>query len=71
VRAEPEELAAAVASSLEWVDEVAVADGALALALAEVTPARAAAVHRELVGAGLAVSEVRAVRRPLREVFLG
>jgi len=40
------------------------------LALAEVTPARAAAVNRELVGAGLAVREVREVRRPLREVFL-
>jgi hypothetical protein len=61
---------AGVASALAWVDEVAVADGALALALAEVTPARAAAVNRELVGAGLAVSEVREVRRPLREVFL-
>jgi ABC-2 type transport system ATP-binding protein len=70
VRAEPADRAAAVASRLAWVDEVAVADGALALALAEVTPARAAAVNRELVGAGLAVSEVREVRRPLREVFL-
>ena len=70
VRAEPEDRAAAIASALAWVDEVAVADGALALALAELTPARAAAVNRELVGAGLAVSEVRAVRRPLREVFL-
>jgi ABC-2 type transport system ATP-binding protein len=70
VRAEPEDRAAAVASALAWVDGVAMADGALALALAEVTPAWAAAVNRELVGAGLAVSEVREVRRPLREVFL-
>jgi ABC-2 type transport system ATP-binding protein len=70
VRAEPEDRAAAVASALDWVDDVAVADGVLALALAEVTPARAAATNRELVGAGLAVSEVREVRRPLREVFL-
>ncbi len=70
VRAEPQDQAAAVASRLAWVDDVALADGALELALAEVTPARAAAVNRELVGAGLAVSEVRTVRRPLREVFL-
>jgi ABC-2 type transport system ATP-binding protein len=70
VRADPEERAVAVASGLDWVDDVAVTDGALALALAEVTPARAAAITRELVGAGLAVSEVREDRRPLREVFL-
>ncbi len=70
VRAEPQSRAAAVASTLAWVDDVALADGALALALAEVTPARAAATNRELVGAGLAVSEVREVRRPLRDVFL-
>ena len=70
VRADPPDLAAAVASSLAWVDEVALAGGALALTLAEVTPERAAATNRELVGAGLAVSEVREVRRPLREVFL-
>lgn len=66
VRADPEERAVAVASGLDWVDDVAVTGGALA----EVTRARAAAVTRELVGAGLAVSEVRADRRPLREVFL-
>jgi hypothetical protein len=59
-----------MASGLDWGDDVAVTEGALALALAEVTPARAAAVTRELVGAGLAVSEVREDRRPLREVFL-
>jgi ABC-2 type transport system ATP-binding protein len=70
IRAEPEDQAAAVASGLAWVDDVALADGALALALAEVTPARAAATNRELVGAGLEVSEVQTVRRPLRDVFL-
>jgi ABC-2 type transport system ATP-binding protein len=70
VRADPPDHAAAVAAGLAWVDDVALADGVLALTLAEVTPARAAAVTRELVGAGLAVSEVREDRRPLREVFL-
>jgi hypothetical protein len=40
------------------------------LALPDLTPAWAAAITRQLVWAGLEVSEVRAVRRPLREVFL-
>jgi ABC-2 type transport system ATP-binding protein len=70
VRAEPADRAAAVASALAWVDEVALAGSELALTLAEVTPDRAADTNRELVGAGLSVSEVRTVRRPLREVFL-
>ena len=42
----------------------------LSLVLPEPGPGRAAAVNRQLVEAGLAVSELRTRRRPLREVFL-
>jgi ABC-2 type transport system ATP-binding protein len=70
VRAEPADRAVALAATLAGVERAEVSGGSLALALPEVTPARAAAINRELVGAGLAVSEVMADRRPLREVFL-
>jgi ABC-2 type transport system ATP-binding protein len=70
VRAAPADQAAALAAALVGADRVERCDGALALALAEVTPARAAEVTRQLVDAGLEVSEVRTARRPLREVFL-
>jgi hypothetical protein len=42
----------------------------LSLVLPEPGAGRAAAVNRQLVEAGLAVSELRTRRRPLREVFL-
>jgi ABC-2 type transport system ATP-binding protein len=70
VRAEPADRAVALAATLAGVERAELSGGSLALALPEVTPARAAAINRELVGAGLAVSEVMADRRPLREVFL-
>ena len=68
VRAEPAGQAAAVAAGLGlaagWSGEL------LGLVLPEPGPGRAAAVNRQLVEAGLAVSELRTRRRPLREVFL-
>jgi ABC-2 type transport system ATP-binding protein len=70
VRAEPADRAAALAATLAGVERAELSGGSLALALPEVTPARAAAINRELVGAGLEVSEVMTDRRPLREVFL-
>lgn len=70
VRARPADEAAAVAVGLAGVDHAGLSDGVLALAMADVASDRAAAVNRGLVEAGLEVSEVRAVRRPLREVFL-
>jgi ABC-2 type transport system ATP-binding protein len=70
VRAEPADRAAVVAAGLAEVESVGVADGELAMAVRDVTPARAAAINRELVEAALEVSELRTARRPLREVFL-
>ena len=68
VRAEPAGQAAAVAAGLGLA---AGRSGALlSLVLPEPGPGRAAAVNRQLVEAGLAVSELRTRRRPLREVFL-
>jgi ABC-2 type transport system ATP-binding protein len=70
VRAGPADRAAALAATLAGADHVGLSDGALTLALPDVSPARAAAVIREFVEAGLEVSEVRTARRPLREIFL-
>jgi ABC-type multidrug transport system ATPase subunit len=42
----------------------------LSVVLREHGPSQAAAVNRQLVEAGLEVSEVRTERRPLRDVFL-
>ena len=70
VRAEPADRAAALAATLAGADHVGLSDGALALALPDLSQARAAAITRELVEAGLAVSEVRTARRPLLEIFL-
>jgi ABC-2 type transport system ATP-binding protein len=70
VRAEPVERAAALAATLAGAERVGLSGGSLTLALPDLTPARAAAITRQLVGAGLEVSEVRTARRPLREVFL-
>jgi ABC-type multidrug transport system ATPase subunit len=70
VRAEPADRAAALAAALAEVDHAERAGDALALALREPGPAPAAAVNRQLVDAGLAVSEVRPTRRSLQDVFL-
>jgi len=70
LRAEPADQAAAVAATLAGVSRAELADGRLGLDLRDPGPDRAAAVNKELVGAGLAVSEVRIARRPLREVLL-
>jgi ABC-2 type transport system ATP-binding protein len=70
VRAEPADQAAALAATLVGADHVGLSDGSLTLTVPDLTAAGAAAITRQLVGAGLEVSEVRAVRRPLREVFL-
>ncbi len=70
LRAEPAGHAAAVAATLAGVERAELADGLLGLDLRDPGAARAAAVNRELVGAGLDVSEVRTARRPLREVLL-
>jgi ABC-2 type transport system ATP-binding protein len=70
VRAEPASQAAALAPGLAEVDHAELSDGLLRLGLREPDPAGAAAVNRQLVGAGLAVSEIRTGRRSLQEVFL-
>jgi ABC-type multidrug transport system ATPase subunit len=73
VRAEPAAEAAELAAALAEVDHTELADGTLTLGLAQGQgsgPAQAAAVNRQLVGAGLEVSEVRWTRRSLQEVFL-
>jgi ABC-type multidrug transport system ATPase subunit len=73
VRAEPAAQAAELAAALAEVDRAEHDGAALTLDLrAEdpVGPALAAAVNRQLVGAGLQVSEVRLTRRSLQEVFL-
>jgi ABC-type multidrug transport system ATPase subunit len=68
VRAEPAGQAAAVAAGLGLA--AGRSGELLSLVLPGPGPGRAAAVNRQLVEAGLAVSELRTRRRPLREVFL-
>ena len=70
LRAEPAAEAAAIAAALAGVQRAEVAEGMLGVDLADPGPAGAAAVNKELVGAGVEVSEVRTARRPLREVLL-
>jgi ABC-type multidrug transport system ATPase subunit len=70
VRAEPAGEAAALAAGLPEVEDAELSGAMLSLALTEADPPRAAAVNRQLVGAGLEVSEVRTARRSLQEVFL-
>jgi ABC-type multidrug transport system ATPase subunit len=67
VRATPLEAARALAEGLPGVESVQVADEALRL---RVAPERAAAINAALVGAGIAVSELRPVQDSLEEVFL-
>ena len=70
VRAEPADQAAAVVARLADLARTERAGEMLGMVLREHGPDRAAAVNRQLVKAGLEVSEVRTERRPLREVFL-
>jgi ABC-2 type transport system ATP-binding protein len=65
--ATPLAAAAAQARSLLGADAVQVTDGGLRLA---VPPARAAEVNAAQVGAGIAVSELRAEERSLEDAFL-
>lgn len=67
VRAEPVEQAREVVSGLAEVRQARIVDGTLRLAA---DPARAAAINRALVNAGLDVSELRPVRHSLEETFL-
>jgi ABC-type multidrug transport system ATPase subunit len=75
VRAKPARQAAALVAELASLDganlQGAEQDGEmLSVAMREHGPSQAAAVNRQLVEAGLEVSEVRTERRPLRDVFL-
>jgi ABC-2 type transport system ATP-binding protein len=70
LRAEPAGQAAAVAATLAGVARAELTDGLLGLDLSDPGPVRAAAVNKQMIGAGLEVSEVRTARRPLREVLL-
>src|SRR5215217_2987484 len=67
VRAEPLPAARAKAEQLFGVDRVDVSDGALRL---RAEPLEVPRLTRELVLAGLAVSEVRPIERTLEDVFL-
>jgi ABC-2 type transport system ATP-binding protein len=67
VRAEPLAEARRLVATMPGVERVDVVDGCLRL---EGDPAAAAAVNRALVGAGIAVSELRRERPSLEEVFL-
>ena len=67
VRAEPVEGAVRVLQDLPEVAAVTTEDGELTVTA---DPAAAAAINRALVGAGIAVSELRSERASLEEVFL-
>ncbi|MGH2701921.1 MAG: ATP-binding cassette domain-containing protein [Actinomycetota bacterium] len=67
VRAEPLEEAGRLIEGLAEVEEVTTHDGALRITA---DPAAAPIVNRALVGAGIAVSELRPERASLEEVFL-
>lgn len=70
VRAEPSGDAAVLAAASTEVEQAEMADGELALTLRRPGATSAAAVNRELVGAGIQVSEIRTARRSLQQVFL-
>ena len=70
VRAEPAGAAASLAAASTEVEQAELTDGRLALTLRQPGAAGAAAVNRELVGAGIEVSEMRTARRSLQQVFL-
>ena len=67
VRAAPLDRARQIAADLVGLDHVQVSDGTLKLVT---QPARAAEINRQLVEAGLAVSEIRPVERSLEEVYM-
>ena len=67
VRAEPLRSARESAEQLLGAERVQVLDGTLRL---DSDPADAARINRELVGAGIAVSEIRPLERSLEDVFL-
>jgi ABC-type multidrug transport system ATPase subunit len=67
VRAEPLNAAASVVATLPAVEHVAVVDGTL---LITVDSGAAAAINRELVEGGIAVSELRPERASLEKIFL-
>jgi ABC-type multidrug transport system ATPase subunit len=68
VRADPVERATRVLEGLSEVAGVTTDGGSLSVTA---DPAAAAAINRALVGAGVAVSELRSERASLEEVFLG
>jgi ABC-type multidrug transport system ATPase subunit len=75
VRATPARQAAALVAELASLDGANLqraeqAGELLSMVMREPGPSQAAAVNRQLVEAGLEVSEVRTERRPLRDVFL-
>ncbi len=70
VRAAPAGEAARLAATLTEVDRAELTGESVTLTLRDDTPASAAAVNRQLVAGGLEVSELRASRRSLQEVFL-
>jgi ABC-2 type transport system ATP-binding protein len=70
VHAQPVAQGAAVASRLPGLQKIDRAGERLCLTLADPEPNQAAQVNRSLVEAGLDVSELRTLRRPLRDVFL-
>jgi ABC-2 type transport system ATP-binding protein len=67
VRAHPLQQAARLASTLRHVDAVATGEGVLQI---RTNPESAAEINTALVGAGISVSELRAERASLEEVFL-
>ena len=67
VRVAPLEQARQIVTQLTGVSGVEETDGALRVSI---DPNRAAEVNRELVSAGLAVSELRPIQHSLEEVFL-
>jgi ABC-2 type transport system ATP-binding protein len=68
VRADPADRATRVLEGLPEVAKVTSGDGALTVTA---DPAAASTINRALVGAGVAVSELRSERASLEEVFLG
>jgi ABC-2 type transport system ATP-binding protein len=67
VRADPLDVAERVAAAISGVERVAIVDGSLVITA---DPGAAAAINKTLVGAGIAVSELRLERASLETVFL-
>ncbi len=67
VRAQPEGQALELVRAMPEVGRAEIVNGALRI---EADPASAAEINRELVGAGVMVSELRPVQQSLEEVFL-